>query len=136
MSHLNRTETASTIRHTVRINSRAESPARASRASSITSEKMRNRTSEIPPPPPADANSSGRWIRVFKRPWKMPQFLQWIPANFTWERLKPVIRCAIAGWIAVVLFVIPAVSNLMGQVSVVDDRVVVRAGFLMNLAYG
>ena len=117
MSHLNRTETASTIRHTVRINSRVESPAHASRASSITSEKNRNRTSDIPP---AD---SGRWTKVFKRPWKLPQSLQWIPANLTWERFKPVIRCAVAGWIAVVLFVIPAVSNFMGQVSAIDGVV-------------
>ena len=120
MSHLNRTETASTIRHTVRIDSRADSPARASRASSITSEKNHNLTSDIPH---ADTNTNigRRWptmARVFKRPWKLPPSLQWIPANFTWERLKPVIRCAVAGWIAVVLFVIPAVSNLMGQVSV------------------
>ena len=117
MPHLNHTETASTNHHTVRIN--AESPAHASRASSIASEKIRNLNSNIPPADsnPKIPNSGRRMAWLFKRPWKLPPSLQWIPANFTWEHFKPVIRCAASGWIAIVLFVIPAVGNLMGQVS-------------------
>ena len=118
MSHFNRTETASTIHHTARIGTRVDSPPLASKASSITSEKKRNRASEVP----AAGADSGRWTKALGRPWTLPQFLQWIPANFTWENLKPVIRCAVAAWIAVVFFVIPAVANLMGQVSVVTVR--------------
>jgi hypothetical protein len=49
--------------------------------------------------------------------WRLPQNLQWIPANFTWPKLKPVIRCAIATWISVLLFAIPRVMRFMGQVS-------------------
>ncbi|KAH8827139.1 hypothetical protein DL96DRAFT_1669804 [Flagelloscypha sp. PMI_526] len=41
----------------------------------------------------------------------------WIKDNCTISRLKPVIRCAIATWISVVLFVIPKVQVLLGQAS-------------------
>ena len=118
MSHLNRVEPASTIHHIIRIDTRVDSPPLASRASSITSEKKRNRNWEAP----AAAAESGRWTKVLRRLWTLPQFLQWIPANFTWENLKPVIRSSIAAWIVVVFFVIPAVSEFMGQVSVVIVR--------------
>jgi hypothetical protein len=43
--------------------------------------------------------------------------LQWIPANWTWSKWKPVIRSALAAWISVVIFVIPTTENLLGQVS-------------------
>ncbi|KAH7923390.1 hypothetical protein BV22DRAFT_1196761 [Leucogyrophana mollusca] len=35
---------------------------------------------------------------------KVPTSLQWIPANSTWSKWKPVIRSALAAWVAVVLF--------------------------------
>ena len=41
----------------------------------------------------------------------------WIPANFTWSKLKPVIRCAVVCWVSGVLMIIPRTSNMMGQVS-------------------
>ena len=119
MSHFNRTETAS-IRHTARIDTRVDSPSLAYKASSTTSEKKRNRASEI-----LGAAADGRrWTKALRHPWALPQFLQWIPANFTWENLKPVIRCAVAAWISVVFFVIPAVANLTGQVNLVKDMTV------------
>jgi hypothetical protein len=48
---------------------------------------------------------------------KVPSSLQWIPANCTWSKVKPVIRCAVAAWIATILFVIPRVEIFMGQVN-------------------
>jgi hypothetical protein len=47
---------------------------------------------------------------------KLPKSLEWIPANSTWSRWKPVIRSALAAWIAVVIFAIPRTENLLGQV--------------------
>jgi hypothetical protein len=40
--------------------------------------------------------------------------LAWIPANWTWQKFKPLIRCAVAAWLAIVLFVIPPVMRAMG----------------------
>ncbi len=48
---------------------------------------------------------------------KLPSNLQWIPANWSWPKVKPVIRCAVAAWLSTVLFVIPPVERFMGQVS-------------------
>lgn len=42
--------------------------------------------------------------------------LQWIVKNLTVSRLKPVIRSAIAGWISILLVIIPNVERAMGQV--------------------
>ncbi|KAI0641257.1 hypothetical protein C8Q79DRAFT_919931 [Trametes meyenii] len=44
-----------------------------------------------------------------------PVDLAWIPASFTWSKLKPVIRCAVVCFVSTVLMVIPRVYNLMGQ---------------------
>ncbi|KAI0716122.1 hypothetical protein C8T65DRAFT_738161 [Cerioporus squamosus] len=44
-----------------------------------------------------------------------PVDLGWVPANFTWSKLKPVIRCAVVCWVSAVLMIIPRTSNLMGQ---------------------
>ncbi|KAF8896796.1 hypothetical protein CPB84DRAFT_1682022 [Gymnopilus junonius] len=41
----------------------------------------------------------------------------WIPQNFTWSKLKPVIRCAVSGWVSIVLFVILKVQIVMGSAS-------------------
>ncbi|KAF9220310.1 hypothetical protein BS17DRAFT_739428 [Gyrodon lividus] len=54
---------------------------------------------------------------------KLPPSLQWIPANWTWSKWKPVIRSALAAWISLVIFVIPKSENLLGQ-----------AGFLIIIA--
>ena len=47
---------------------------------------------------------------------KLPSNFLWIPANWTWSKLKPVIRCALAGWVSVLLMVIQPVLRTMGQV--------------------
>ena len=57
------------------------------------------------------ANSGTRSAPVSgKAKMKWPKRMQWIPANWTWPKMKPVIRCAIACWIAVILFVIPKIE--------------------------
>ncbi|KAL0071092.1 hypothetical protein AAF712_001650 [Marasmius tenuissimus] len=45
----------------------------------------------------------------------VPASLQWIPDNWKWSNIKVVLRCAVAAWLAVVLFVIPPVELYMGQ---------------------
>lgn len=47
----------------------------------------------------------------------LPFDFAWIPANFTWSKLKPVIRCAVVCWVSAVLMIIPRTSSMMGQVS-------------------
>jgi hypothetical protein len=45
-----------------------------------------------------------------------PEQLKWVKDNWTWSKVKPVVRCAVAAWISLVLFVIPAVQRFLGQV--------------------
>lgn len=40
--------------------------------------------------------------------------LAWMPANWTWHKFKPLIRCSVAAWLAIVLFVIPPAMRAMG----------------------
>ncbi|KIY44983.1 hypothetical protein FISHEDRAFT_50366 [Fistulina hepatica ATCC 64428] len=63
----------------------------------------------VSPGPVSDLSEPRKkpWTTRLKN-WKVPEWLQWIPANWTWSKIKPVIRCAVAAWIAAVLFVIPA----------------------------
>lgn len=42
------------------------------------------------------------------------KYLAWIQPSLTWHKFKPVIRCAVAAWLAVVLFIIPRVMRVMG----------------------
>ncbi|EDQ99398.1 uncharacterized protein LACBIDRAFT_316563 [Laccaria bicolor S238N-H82] len=42
------------------------------------------------------------------------KYLAWIQPSLTWRKFKPVIRCAVAAWLASVLFVIPRVMAVMG----------------------
>ena len=56
----------------------------------------------------------------------LPSSLRWIPANFTWSKIKPVIRCSIAASLAVILFVIPTVELVMGQVCEVKFSVLIE----------
>ncbi|CAK5277324.1 unnamed protein product [Mycena citricolor] len=46
-----------------------------------------------------------------------PASLQWIPGNFTWAKIKPVIRCSITAWLSLVLFLIPSVEVMLGNAS-------------------
>lgn len=48
---------------------------------------------------------------------KLPSSLAWIPANLTWDRLKPVIRCSLTSWVALVFMILPGVARPLGQVS-------------------
>ncbi|KAF5319812.1 hypothetical protein D9611_012858 [Ephemerocybe angulata] len=41
----------------------------------------------------------------------------WVSSHWNWYSLKPVLRCWLAGWIAAVLFAIPAVDRWMGNAS-------------------
>ncbi|KAF5318091.1 hypothetical protein D9619_012029 [Psilocybe cf. subviscida] len=41
----------------------------------------------------------------------------WIPANWTFAKWKPAIRCALVAWLSLVLFVIPVVERELGQAS-------------------
>ncbi|ESK92525.1 hypothetical protein Moror_4433 [Moniliophthora roreri MCA 2997] len=50
-----------------------------------------------------------------KLDFKLPANLQWILANWTWSKIKVALRCAVAAWLSVVLFVIPSVEKYMGQ---------------------
>ncbi|KAI9062294.1 hypothetical protein FKP32DRAFT_1677443 [Trametes sanguinea] len=68
------------------------------------SEKHRARPHKKPPEP---------WHRRLLR--LLPFDLSWIPANFTWSKIKPVIRCAFVCFVSAILMVIPRVYNLMGQ---------------------
>ncbi|KAI0820568.1 hypothetical protein BC628DRAFT_1330069 [Trametes gibbosa] len=56
---------------------------------------------------------SVRWTTRIAR-W-LPFDLGWIPANFTWSKLKPALRCAAVCFVSAILMVIPRVYTLMGQ---------------------
>lgn len=62
-----------------------------------------------------------RWYTEFSLPFysKMKMHLEWMPANFTYPKLKPVIRSAVVSWTCVLLFVFPAFERAMGQASFV-----------------
>ena len=50
---------------------------------------------------------------------KIKMHLEWVPANLTYPKLKPAIQSAVAAWVCMVLFVIPAFERAMGQASFV-----------------
>ncbi|KAF8629340.1 hypothetical protein AX15_003501 [Amanita polypyramis BW_CC] len=92
--------------NSVRINPNVEAPTSSSFPTTTSSEKGQGR-----------ASKKRRWIKW--EHWRLPQGLVWIPANFTWSNMKPVIRCAIAAWVSGILFVIPGLEKIMGQGSFV-----------------
>ncbi|KAI0070007.1 hypothetical protein K474DRAFT_1609486 [Panus rudis PR-1116 ss-1] len=47
----------------------------------------------------------------------IPVNLQWIPDNWSWSKIKPVIRNAVLGWVSMVLLLIPESEKAMGQAS-------------------
>ncbi|KAF8123857.1 hypothetical protein EV363DRAFT_1587054 [Boletus edulis] len=53
--------------------------------------------------------------KSFLRSENLPPPLQWIPANWSWSKWKPVLRSAVAAWISLLLFLIPTTLNVMGQ---------------------
>lgn len=65
-------------------------------------------------PPVSWASHIARWS---------PLDLSWIPANSTWSKWKPALRCAAVCFISAVLMVIPSVYTPMGQVSITSNNV-------------
>lgn len=57
----------------------------------------------------------GQWILK-----KSPFDLNWIPANWNWSKIKPVIRSAIEAWVSVLFFIIPSIEKILGQVGGFD----------------
>ncbi|KAJ4474454.1 hypothetical protein J3R30DRAFT_3509189 [Lentinula aciculospora] len=55
--------------------------------------------------------------RSIKLNWKWPDQLLWIPANWSWAKIRLALRCAIAAWVSSVLFIIPTVQVWIGQAS-------------------
>ena len=55
------------------------------------------------------------WDRLLRA---SPVDLGWIPANWSWSKIKPVVRCAVTGWISVLFFVVPQLEVVLGQVRV------------------
>ncbi|KAF8991841.1 hypothetical protein BDQ17DRAFT_1413587 [Cyathus striatus] len=45
----------------------------------------------------------------------LPARLQWIPANWTWSKIKAALRCAVVAWLSGVVFVIPRVEVFLGN---------------------
>ncbi|KAK7688323.1 hypothetical protein QCA50_008695 [Cerrena zonata] len=56
----------------------------------------------------------------------IPVDLKWIASNWSYSKLKPVIRSAIMGWVSIILLIIPKVERAMGQAAFL----VVVAAFL------
>lgn len=61
----------------------------------------------------ASRKSIGKWVLE-----KSPIDLHWIPDNWKWSKIKPLIRCAIVAWVSVLFFVVKRLEILLGQVSV------------------
>ncbi|KIK64040.1 hypothetical protein GYMLUDRAFT_40270 [Collybiopsis luxurians FD-317 M1] len=55
------------------------------------------------------------WLALSK--WRWPAYLSWIPDNWTWEKVRLSLRCAVAGWLSSLLFIIPTVQVWIGQAS-------------------
>ena len=45
-----------------------------------------------------------------------PLDLSWIPANFSWPKIKPVIRSSAMGFVSVIFMVLSPIENITGQV--------------------
>ncbi|KAJ3862063.1 hypothetical protein EV359DRAFT_45947 [Lentinula novae-zelandiae] len=71
-----------------------------------TSTSSTSRKDEIPRKP-----------QMIQLKWQWPSSLAWVPANWSWMKIRLALRCAIAAWISSVLFVIPAVQVWIGQAS-------------------
>ncbi|KAI0041545.1 hypothetical protein FA95DRAFT_1548599 [Auriscalpium vulgare] len=59
-----------------------------------------------PAPPSPDAKTPA---------FALPSNLQWIPANLSWPKLKPVIRNAISAWACLILLIVNSSLRTMGQ---------------------
>ncbi|KAF8550186.1 hypothetical protein OG21DRAFT_1469052 [Imleria badia] len=61
------------------------------------------------------AETSPASVKSLRLSDNIPPTLQWIPANWSWSKWKPVLRSALAAWIGLLLFLIPTTLNVMGQ---------------------
>ncbi|TRM68618.1 hypothetical protein BD626DRAFT_119094 [Schizophyllum amplum] len=75
-----------------------------------------NRSSPLPQFAEKDTSPTRRLWKL-NLPQSLPKPLQWIPQRFTYSNIKPVVRCALSGWILLVLFLIHPVASTMGQAS-------------------
>ncbi|KAJ7510139.1 hypothetical protein B0H11DRAFT_1957855 [Mycena galericulata] len=75
------------------------------------------KSSSTLPPKRSDSPSTDSGSSTSNAPewWKWPSALQWVPDNFTWAKIKPTIRSAVAAWLATVLFLIPKIELFWGQ---------------------
>ncbi|KAG7095039.1 hypothetical protein E1B28_005829 [Marasmius oreades] len=64
-----------------------------------------------------NSSSSSTSSRFSNLNLKIPASLQWIPDNWTWSNIKVALRCAVAAWLSMVLFVVPTVEVYVGQAS-------------------
>ena len=71
-------------------------------ASSSSSDAVQEEKEEIPPP---------------ERKFTLPSSLAWIPANCTWSRFKPLIRCSLMAWVSILLSILGDVAHPLGQAS-------------------
>ncbi|KAH9947336.1 hypothetical protein B0H21DRAFT_338716 [Amylocystis lapponica] len=55
------------------------------------------------------------YLRAFVS--KIPIDLSWMSNNWSWSKLKPVIRCAVFGWVSLVFMIILRTEVLLGQAS-------------------
>lgn len=69
--------------------------------SSSSSDIAQEKEEEAPPP---------------ENKFTVPSSLAWIPANFTWTQLKPVIRCSLTAWVSLLCMILPRVARPLGQV--------------------
>ncbi|PCH32963.1 hypothetical protein WOLCODRAFT_141429 [Wolfiporia cocos MD-104 SS10] len=59
---------------------------------------------------------SFQWRRLGKTAVdKFPLDLKWIPNNWSWPKLKPVIRCALLGWVSILFMVFSRTEAVLGQ---------------------
>ncbi|KAF9813949.1 hypothetical protein IEO21_05385 [Rhodonia placenta] len=56
--------------------------------------------------------ASRSWTFIVKH---FPLDLAWIPNNWSWSKIKPIIRAWVQGWISVIFMVIPRVESVLGQ---------------------
>ena len=66
--------------------------------------------------------SIGQWILDHS-----PVNLKWIPDNWNWSKIKPVIRSAIVAWISLLFFVIRDLEKMLGQVRYLSLLYIVRS---------
>jgi hypothetical protein len=86
-----------------------------------------SRTSSINPTP---EKPRGGWLRTW-----IANHTQWIVKNWDWPKLKPVIRCTVVGWVAVVLFVIPRVEGFFGQVCGLPPLLRYRTNYIEKASF-